>query len=45
MKTLKLQSKYFLRDEAKETLVGKYDANAPLEQRTHTYKTEAIYTG
>lgn len=38
-------SKYFKADEAKETLTGEYNPNAPLKQRTHTYKTGAIYTG
>ena len=40
-----VQSKYFKNDEAKETLDGTYDDNAPLKRRVHTYKTGAIYTG
>lgn len=38
-------SKYFKGDEAAETLKGKYDENAPLKIKTHTYKTGAIYSG
>jgi len=43
--TQEVASKYFKSDEAAETLKGEYNANAPLKQRTHTYKTGAIYTG
>lgn len=43
--TAELNSKYFKAEEAKETLNGKYDPNAPIKQRTHTYKTGSIYTG
>jgi len=38
-------SKYFKHEEAKETLTGEYNPNAPVKQRTHTYSTGAIYTG
>lgn len=38
-------SKYFKPEEAKETLTGYFDSNAPLKQRTHNYSTGAIYTG
>jgi hypothetical protein len=38
-----MSSKYFKGDEAKETLTGVYEPNAPLKTRTHTYKTGAIY--
>lgn len=40
-----MSSKYFKGDEAKETLTGVYEPNAPLKTRTHTYKTGAIYQG
>lgn len=38
-------SKYFKLEEAKETLKGEFNPNAPLKQRTFTYSTGAIYTG
>ena len=38
-------TKYFVKEEANETLGGIYEANAPLEQRTHTYKTGSVYVG
>ena len=43
--TSEVQSKYFKSDEAKETLHGDFDYNAPLKNKVHTYKTGAIYTG
>ena len=43
--TCEVQSKYFKGDEAKETLQGEYRDNARLEQRVHTYRTGAVYTG
>ena len=43
--TCEVQSKYFKSDEAKETLSGTYQDNNPLEERMHTYRTGAIYTG
>lgn len=39
-------SKYFKPEEALETLTqSKFDPKAPLKQRTHNYKSGAIYTG
>ena len=38
-------SKYFKQEEAYETLTGVYEQNAPIEERTYTYKTGAVYTG
>ena len=43
--TSEVQSKYFKSDEAKETLDGNFEDNAPLRRKVHTYKTGAIYTG
>jgi len=43
--TCEVQSKYFKSDEAKETLGGAYQGNARLEQKMHTYRTGAVYTG
>lgn len=43
--TSEVQSKYFKSDEAKETLDGNFEDNAPLKRKVHTYKTGAIYTG
>jgi len=40
-----VNSKYFKNDEAKETLTGVWNPNAPLRQKTYTYKSGAIYTG
>lgn len=39
------KAKYFRPEENNETLAGKFDPNAPVEKRTHTYTTGAIYTG
>lgn len=40
-------SKYFKVDEAHETVASrkKFDQNAPLKNKVHTYRTGAIYTG
>ena len=39
-------SKYFKADEAKETLSKNiYKEDAPLETRTHIYKSGAVYQG
>ena len=41
-----LNSKYFKPEEAKETLGQQiYKDNAPIETRTHHYKTGAVYKG
>ena len=38
-------TKYFLKEEAYETYGGNYDADAPLEQRRHNYKSKSVYIG
>ncbi len=43
--TSEVASKYFKAEEAKETLKGEYNPNAPLKTRTYTYSTGAVYTG
>lgn len=40
-----MATKYFKSDEGKETLAGTYTSNSPIEIRTHTYKTGAVYSG
>lgn len=39
------KTKYFKADENKETLAGTYSQASPIEKRTHTYKTGAVYSG
>ena len=43
--TSEVQSKYFKSDEAKETLTGMYNRNAPLKLKEHRYRSGAIYIG
>jgi hypothetical protein len=38
-------SKYFKAEEAAETLKGDYKEDAPLQQRSFTYRTGATYKG
>ena len=38
-------SKYFKPEESKETLVSVYHTEQPIENRTYTYKTGAMYSG
>ena len=43
--TCEVQSKYFKSDEARETLSGTYQDNTRLINKSHTYRTGAVYTG
>jgi hypothetical protein len=43
--TSEVASKYFKAEEAKETLKGEYNPNAPIKTKTYTYSTGAVYTG
>ena len=38
-------SKYFVEEEANETLRGIFEKDAPIEERTYIYKTGAVYEG
>jgi len=40
-----MATKYFKSDEGKETLGGAFKADSPIEIRSYTYKSGAIYNG